>query len=281
MKNRLLRLLLTATAVLIFGWNAAAQITTHVTHCKGKNDGRIDVTVENAATSVRAVWSDGGFGLSRTGLKAGNYTVTVTSGTCCEYVTSAKVVCCDGNSPFIYIQEIQHAKVIEDLNRPKITQRGAVTIGADGTGVGYTYQWSNGATGATVTNLAPGTYTVTVTDLGSGCVKSLPVTIENCYNSDPNSTWEVRIVGGLAAAGATTVSAKLLYRANASQDWSPFPNSGYQVRWLLNGAPVESTGAAVTVSTAAAWPVGGSVYPALKAIVSDGCGGKKAMKFIY
>lgn len=32
----------------------------------------------------------------------------------------------------------------------------------------YTYSWSNGATGPTISNLCPGTYTVTVTDIG-GC----------------------------------------------------------------------------------------------------------------
>src|SRR5690606_6276273 len=45
---------------------------------------------------------------------------------------------------------------------------GAVTIEAGGGTPPYTYQWSNGATTTELTGLAPGNYTITVTD-SKGC----------------------------------------------------------------------------------------------------------------
>jgi hypothetical protein len=41
----------------------------------------------------------------------------------------------------------------------------------------YTYSWSNGATGATTTQLSAGTYTVTVTSNGGTCSKTATITI--------------------------------------------------------------------------------------------------------
>jgi hypothetical protein len=46
-----------------------------------------------------------------------------------------------------------------------------------GTGV-FAFVWSNSATTPTLSGLAPGDYTITVTDLGTGCVSSQTVTVE-------------------------------------------------------------------------------------------------------
>lgn len=55
---------------------------------------------------------------------------------------------------------------------------GSATVNASGGTPGYTYKWSNPAmsTTATVSNLAPGTYTVTVTD-SAGCTATASVSI--------------------------------------------------------------------------------------------------------
>ncbi len=50
----------------------------------------------------------------------------------------------------------------------------------------YKFKWSNGSTGATATNLAKGTYTVTVTD-SAGCTGKKSVTIKNRSGSLPVS----------------------------------------------------------------------------------------------
>ena len=48
------------------------------------------------------------------------------------------------------------------------TDPGTSTVSVSGGTPPYTYQWSNGASSSSATNLNPGTYTVTITD-GNGC----------------------------------------------------------------------------------------------------------------
>lgn len=65
---------------------------------------------------------------------------------------------------------------------------GTATASATGGTPPYTYAWSNGAATATINNLAPGTYTVTVTD-ANNCIGTRSATINN-------------IVGLIASAGS-------------------------------------------------------------------------------
>lgn len=50
---------------------------------------------------------------------------------------------------------------------------------ATATATGVTYLWSNGATTATINNLAAGTYTVTVTSIATSCTNTCSVTLNN------------------------------------------------------------------------------------------------------
>jgi gliding motility-associated-like protein len=61
---------------------------------------------------------------------------------------------------------------------------GAIDLTATGGTPGYTYSWSNGASSQDLSNLAPGTYTVTVTD-ANGCQKTLPVIINGGDSAAP------------------------------------------------------------------------------------------------
>ncbi|MBK6995747.1 MAG: SprB repeat-containing protein [Lewinellaceae bacterium] len=63
---------------------------------------------------------------------------------------------------------------------------------------GYSYQWSTGATTQTITGLAPGAYTVIVTD-ASGCTKQQTVFVSayNCALSAIISLSHVRCFGGM------------------------------------------------------------------------------------
>lgn len=61
---------------------------------------------------------------------------------------------------------------------------GTATAAPTGGTAPYTYLWSNQATTATINNLAPNVYTVTVTD-ANGCIKSSSVNVVSVDNTAP------------------------------------------------------------------------------------------------
>ena len=87
---------------------------------------------------------------------------------------------------------------------------GSATVSALGGTPNYTYLWSNGNTIASVSNLAPGTYTVLVTD-ANGCVSnnSATITQPTGLSSSATQTSNIACFGGtgnvfVSATGGTT-----------------------------------------------------------------------------
>lgn len=126
--------------------------------CNGGNDGSASASASGGQTPYSYQWSNGGTGSSISGLAAGTYTVTVTDGgsstatasvtisqpSALSSSTSASNVSCNGGSD------------------------GSINLSVSGGTLGYSYQWSNGASSQDLQNLSAGTYTVTVTD-ANGC----------------------------------------------------------------------------------------------------------------
>jgi len=138
---------------------------TNIT-CNGLSNGTATATPGGGTPAYNYVWNTGGTLATLPSLGSGNYTVTVTD-----------------NAGCIIIQNIS-------LSQPPAL---GVTMGAtpettlaahDGTASasggggtpGYTYAWNTGSISAVITNLAPGAYTVTVTDL-NGCTRSGSATV--------------------------------------------------------------------------------------------------------
>ncbi|MFM2207317.1 MAG: hypothetical protein RL213_1292, partial [Bacteroidota bacterium] len=80
----------------------------------------------------------------------------------------------------------------------------ATVVGNGGTG-SYTYSWSNGATTASISGLAPGTYTATVTD-SLNCTASCSVTITQPTALTASASGSSTVCG-LASTTSVTVSA--------------------------------------------------------------------------
>lgn len=103
------------------------------------------------------LWSNGATTEDITGIAAGTYTVTVTSSGGATATTSVSI-----SSP-------SALNVSTSATNATAGQSdGSIDLSVSGGTTPYSYAWSNTATSEDINNLAPGTYTVTVTD-ANGC----------------------------------------------------------------------------------------------------------------
>ncbi len=137
----------------------AAASTPTSPLCNGGNDGSAMVSASGGTSPYSYLWSNGQATASSTGLIAGAYTVTVTDANNCTKTSTATLT----EPTTITINATS-------TNASCGNSDGAASaIAAGGTG-NLAYLWSNSATTTTITGLAAGTYTVSVTD-GNGCTK--------------------------------------------------------------------------------------------------------------
>ncbi len=137
--------------------------------CNGFTDGSITVNITGGLAPYTYTWSSGGSTTNvNSGLGAGNYTVSVTDSESCNTLIYSFTV----TEPASLI-----AASIADSNVSCNTfLDGGATASATGGTMPYTYSWSNSATTASITGIAAGTYSVTITDQ-NGCTDSASVTI--------------------------------------------------------------------------------------------------------
>ncbi|MES2592745.1 MAG: PKD domain-containing protein [Bacteroidota bacterium] len=176
-------------------------------------------------------WSPtGGTNASATGLYFGNYVVTVTDANRCIAKDSVTVL--DNVSPVTLVSEVTH-----------ITCNGADDGTATVTILGgippFTYSWSpSTSTDSTATGLAPGIYTVLVTDVNA--CKSIPTTSPEITEPSPVYT----------TISKTTVSCFGGANGTASAIASG-GTPGYNYLWL----PSNTTGTSVTGLSATSYTV--------------------------
>ena len=134
--------------------------------CNGDTDGAATVLPQNGTTPYTYIWSNGGTAQTETNLGAGQYLVTVTDAAACTAIDTVDIM--------------QPPPINLSLNATDESQQGAndgsITAQLTGGMPPTTYSWSSGASGQTVSNLAPGTYTVTITD-GNGCTATETATV--------------------------------------------------------------------------------------------------------
>ncbi len=133
----------TVTVALVGGNNVS---------CNGGDDGWIIVAASGGNGNYSYMWEHGATGSSAMNLTAGNYSVTATDG-----ISSAELS--------VYISEPSPIIVEVITTNATGTANGSATAVVSGGNPSYTYQWSNGATGIIVNNLAAGNYTLTVSDI--------------------------------------------------------------------------------------------------------------------
>jgi hypothetical protein len=170
--------------------------------CNGGSNGSATVAADGGTPQYTYSWNTSPMqtGATATGLAAGTYTVTVTDANSCTGTTSVTI-----NEPATAVSASITAQTNVSCNGGV---NGSATVAAEGGTPGYTYSWSTSPaqTGATATDLAAGTYTVTVTD-NNGCQATVSVTITEPAILTSSITAQINVSCNGGMDGSATVTA--------------------------------------------------------------------------
>ena len=150
-----------------------AWISTKKTSCVETKDGETEVIVQKGVGPFSYLWNTGSTEMKLTGLAPGFYTVTVTDSRnpSCSIIKQAEVIAADSYSLIVQPTDV---KCYEG------SDGSAEVVGMTGNkGTGpYDYQWSNQSTGASLTGVPAGNYTLTVKN-AQGCLSSTTINIDH------------------------------------------------------------------------------------------------------
>lgn len=151
------------------------------TSCVDDASGAINVTVSGGAPPYTFVWSNGATTEDLDQLVAGVYKLTVTDANGCTASITVNV----SKKTFQVSSQITHPLCFGDTT-------GSITLTPSGGTEPYTYEWSNGETGNSITGSSGGVYQVTITD-ATGCSKVMSYSVVK----------PTRIIASVSVAGNT------------------------------------------------------------------------------
>lgn len=130
--------------------------------------GAAQIQISGGSSPYAFQWSNGSTSQNISNVNGGNYFVTVTDNGGCS---ASKQVSVANNIATVSLT-LNSVSPYTNCALPN----GSATVNANGGGLPYTYSWSNGASGSSISNLPAGNLTVTVTDANE-CSSSLGVTV--------------------------------------------------------------------------------------------------------
>ncbi len=186
--------------------------------CNGESTGAIDIDISEGTEPYFITWSNGEETEDLTDIPAGNYTVTVTDANACQAGISVTLT---EPTPLSGVAVITNASCFGgSTGSIDFTPNGGTPVA----GSAYSYLWSNGATTQDLTNLAAGSYTVTLTD-ANNCTFSESYTV-----TEPAQIILVETVQNVLCNNNNTGSIGLTVTGG-----TPFTGGGYNFTWS-NGA---------------------------------------------
>lgn len=190
-----------ATVTVVQTTPVSATATASAALCAGSTNGSVAAVPSNGSAPFTYLWSNGSTNAITGNLSAGTYTVTITDADGCTASASATVT---QPSP-VELTTTTTAQTALNLSD------GTATAVATGGTPGYTYLWSNNATTASISNLAPGTFTVTATD-SHGCtvVEIANVNSFNCNLNASVATEDVSCHGGQDGSASVQITGATL-----------------------------------------------------------------------
>ncbi len=130
--------------------------------CNGSNDGFISLSSSGGTPGYSYLWADSMTTPLISTLSPGTYSVTVTDSGCSTAQASFDIT--EPEPLEVALNSLTEVSC-NGLND------GFISIAGEGGTAGYTYLWSNSLTTAEISSLAPGSYSVTITD-SNGCSAS-------------------------------------------------------------------------------------------------------------
>ncbi len=170
--------------------------------CFGESKGSVNIKVKGGTKPYKYSWSNGAVTQNIANVSAGNYSVTVTDANGCSETIFTSVK--QPDALVAKVDQIRQLACFGDKN-------GSVTLSVNGGVKPYQYKWSNGSTTQDLSNLAAGTYTVTISD-ANGCSQNLTAVITqpvklvsslthtshvSCYGASDGLV-DITVVGGTA-----------------------------------------------------------------------------------
>lgn len=187
----------TAAVTVVQRQNVSASLNSQTNvNCNGATTGAASVEAAGGNNAFTYIWSNGASDAAIANLAAGNYTVTVTDGENCTAVASVDIT----EPTAVFANASATSQVESGVND------GTASSSPVGGVAPYTYLWSNNETTQAITGLAPGTYTVSVTD-ANGCVVSQSVTVNSvdCAISATSQVTDVTCPGGSNGTASVSV----------------------------------------------------------------------------
>ncbi len=190
--------------------------------CNGGSDGSASVSASGGASPYSYSWSNGSSSAAATGLTAGSYSVTVTDANGCSANANVSV-----GEPSAVSANASSSDVSCNGGSD-----GSASVSASGGTAPYSYSWSNGGTTSSISGVAAGSYSVTVTD-ANGCTANTSASVaEPSALSSSASSSDVSCNGGNDGSASASASGGT---APYSYSWSN-GGSGSSISGLAAGS---------------------------------------------
>jgi hypothetical protein len=209
--------------------------------CNGGNNGSSTANVTGGTPPFTYNWSNSQTSQTATNLSAGTYSVTVTDSLGC--VGTGSVTITEPPALAIAFNNFTHTSCGYS--------NGAISPSYSGGTGQYTYSWSNSQTTASVSNLAAGIYTVTVTD-ANNCTLSSSITINASSPPVITTNGNQSICLGntvqLVASGASTYSWSPATSLSSTTGSTVDANPSATITYTVTGTDAAGCTASATIT---------------------------------
>ncbi len=161
-----------------------ANLSSTSVTCFGNNDGVAMANPSGGVGSYTYSWSSGTTGQSSNNLTAGTYSVTISDANLCNITDTVSVL----QPSLLIIDTILVTNASGGLNN------GSIDVIAMGGVLPYTYNWSDGSTTQSISNLSPGIYFVTITDQNGCDTQSVNISLLGVGIKESSSVEHIKVV---------------------------------------------------------------------------------------